>query len=35
MSGDHAAIESWREEQARARAARWRPDLGRTGEHAP
>lgn len=36
MSGDHAAIESWREEQARARAARWRPDLGaRAGEHAP
>ncbi|MBL6720947.1 MAG: tRNA (guanosine(37)-N1)-methyltransferase TrmD [Planctomycetes bacterium] len=29
MSGDHAAIECWREDQARARARRWRPDLAR------
>jgi tRNA (guanine37-N1)-methyltransferase len=33
MSGDHAAIERWREDQARARARRWRPDLAeREGE---
>lgn len=27
LSGHHARIESWREEQARERTARWRPDL--------
>lgn len=27
LSGNHARIEQWREEQAKVRTARWRPDL--------
>ena len=36
LSGDHAAIERWRRETARARTARTRPDLpGPTAPHTP